>query len=54
LLILSLNKSRDKGKTVLPGSGGWVGERRGGEKGRGGGKGGEMSQTLYAHMNKRN
>jgi hypothetical protein len=25
-----------------------------GEKGGGGGKGGEMTQTLYAHMNKRN
>jgi hypothetical protein len=26
----------------------------GGGKGRGGRKGGEMTQTLYAHMNKRN
>jgi hypothetical protein len=25
-----------------------------GEKGGGGGKGEEMTQTLYAHMNKRN
>jgi hypothetical protein len=31
------------------------GEREGaGRKGRGGGKGGEMIQTLNAHMNKRN
>jgi hypothetical protein len=31
-----------------------VGEREGvGEKGRGRGEGGEMTQTLYAHMNKR-
>jgi hypothetical protein len=32
-----------------------VGEREGVEgKGGGGGKGGQMTQTLYAHMNKRN
>jgi hypothetical protein len=30
-------------------------ERAGGEeRGQEGGKGGEMTQTLYAHMNKRN
>jgi hypothetical protein len=28
--------------------------REWGEKGAGGGKGEEMTQTLYAHMNKRN
>jgi hypothetical protein len=32
-----------------------VGERKSvGGKGQGGGKGGEMTQTLYAHMNERN
>jgi hypothetical protein len=29
------------------------GGKRGMEEGRGRGKGGEMTQTLYAHMNKR-
>jgi hypothetical protein len=40
---------------LLPGSEGVVGERERVE-GKGGcaGKGGEMTQTLYAHMNKRN
>jgi hypothetical protein len=43
-----LNKIRDKGKTVSA----WKrGDRGGG--GGGGGNRGEMTQTLYAHMNKR-
>jgi hypothetical protein len=50
------NKIRDKGKIVSASSEG-VGERgreRGwGKKGGVGGKGEEMTQTLYAHMNKR-
>jgi hypothetical protein len=38
------NKIRDKGRTVSPGSeGAWWGME---------GEGGEMAQTLYAHMNK--
>jgi hypothetical protein len=32
----------------------WWGEEGGGGKRRGLGKGREMTQTLYAHMNKRN
>jgi hypothetical protein len=37
-----------------PGSEGVSGEREGvGDKVGGGGKGGKMTQTLYAHMNKR-
>jgi hypothetical protein len=50
---LSSKKIRDKGKIVSAGQRGG----RGGEGGVGGGKvgvgeGGEMIQTLYAHMNK--
>jgi hypothetical protein len=41
-LYALFNKIRDKGKIV---STGWRGVR-------GQGKGGEMTQTLYAHMNK--
>jgi hypothetical protein len=51
LLLYSLfNKIRDKGKIVSAGYRG-VGGR--GEVGRGKGKGVEMTQTLYAHMNKK-
>jgi hypothetical protein len=38
------NKIRDKGKIVSAGHGG---------RGRGRGEGGEMTQTLFAHMNKK-
>jgi hypothetical protein len=43
------NKIRDKDRIVFAGSrgGGGAGGKRGG-----GGQGGEMIQTLYAHMNK--
>jgi hypothetical protein len=45
-----LFKIRDKGKIVSAGyQGGW-----GVGVGGGGGWGGEMTQTLYAHMNKKN
>jgi hypothetical protein len=48
------NKIRGKGKTVSAWSFGGRGDRkRAGGKGGGRGKGGEMTQTLYAHMNKR-
>jgi hypothetical protein len=53
-LVLLINaytlskKIRDKGKIVSA----W--KRRGGEKGRGWGKGGVMTQSLYAYMNKGN
>jgi hypothetical protein len=46
---------RDKGKTVSIWKRGCGGERKGIEgKGEGGGKGGVMTQSLYAHMNKGN
>jgi hypothetical protein len=49
------NKSRDKGKIVCAWwRGGRERERRCRGKGRGREKGGEMTQRLYAHMNKRN
>jgi hypothetical protein len=52
MFILSSTKIRDKGKRVPAGSEG-VGEGGGsGEKGRERGQGGEMTQTLHAHMNK--
>jgi hypothetical protein len=55
LHILSLQQNRDKGQNsfclVARGLGGEGGSWG---KGRGGEKGGEMTQTLYAHMNKRN
>jgi hypothetical protein len=47
----SSTKLEIRAKQFLPGSEG-VGER--GFKRGGRGKGGEMTQTLYAHMNKRN
>jgi hypothetical protein len=46
--MLSLNRIRDKGKIVSAGQ-----RRAGGGQARGWGKGGEMTQTLYAHTNKR-
>jgi hypothetical protein len=58
---LSSTKLEIRAKQFLLGSEGvWGGRRRGqGEgreqrKGKGLGKGGEITQTLYAHMNKRN
>jgi hypothetical protein len=48
------NKIRDKGKTVSAWKQGNGARRvKGWEKWRGRGEGGEMTQTLYAHMNKR-
>jgi hypothetical protein len=44
LLCLLFNKIGEKGRTVYAGSGGGDG---GGQ-----GQGGEMAQTMYAHMNK--
>jgi hypothetical protein len=51
MFILSSTKLEIRAKQFLLGSEGVGGE---GEKGRGGGQGEEMAQTLYAHMNKRN
>jgi hypothetical protein len=48
---LSSTKLEIRAKQFLPGSQGIVGENERIE-GKGGGKGGEMTQTLYAHMNK--
>jgi hypothetical protein len=51
---LSSTKLEIRAKQFLPGSLGAGGESQGrGGKGGGRGKGGEMTQTLYAHMNKR-
>jgi hypothetical protein len=54
LLYSLYNKIRDKGKTVSAWKGGGGGRGRGQEE-RGGreGRGREMTQILYAHMNKR-
>jgi hypothetical protein len=51
LLILSLQKTRDKGKIFLPGSEAVEGEREG-AGGQWRGRGEEMTQRLYAHTNK--
>jgi hypothetical protein len=45
-LFLFFNKISDKGRTDLPGIEGGRG------RGWGEGQGGEMTQTMYAHMNK--
>jgi hypothetical protein len=42
------NKIRDKDRTDSARKQGWLGGKR-----RGQGEGGEMAQTMYAHMNKR-
>jgi hypothetical protein len=55
LFILSSTKLDIRAKQFLPGSevvGGGAGEGGGRGEGRGVGKGEEMTQTLYAHMNK--
>jgi hypothetical protein len=45
--VFSSTKLEIRAEQVLPGSeGGW------GEKGRGRGQWGEMTQTMYAHVNK--
>jgi hypothetical protein len=49
---LSSTKLEIRAKSFLPGSEGVGGERGGGGK-EGSGEGGRMTQTLYAHMNKR-
>jgi hypothetical protein len=48
------NKIRDKGKTVSAWKQGGRGKREGagGKKGGGKGVGGEITQTVYEHMNK--
>jgi hypothetical protein len=51
-LYFLFNKMRDKGKTASAWKRGGGGEREGVGEGVGGG--GEMTQTLYAHMNKGN
>jgi hypothetical protein len=48
---LSSKKLEIRAKQFLPRSQGLVGENERIE-GKGGGKGGDMTQTLYAHMNK--
>jgi hypothetical protein len=50
---LLFNKTRDKGRIVFCRvARGWGGKGGSGEvRERGGGKGEEMTQTLYAHMN---
>jgi hypothetical protein len=51
---LSSTKLEIRAKQFLPGSDGVAGRGRGQRKGGGGGEGGEMTQTLYAHLNQRN
>jgi hypothetical protein len=46
-LCLIINKIGEEDRTGLPGSKGGEGERE-----KMGGQGGEMAQTMYAHMNK--
>jgi hypothetical protein len=47
------NKIGDKGRTVSAWKQGGGGEGTRGGRGKGmGGQGGEMAQTMYAHMNK--
>jgi hypothetical protein len=46
-LCLFFNKIRDKGRTGPA----WNGVEEG-RKGRGEGQGGDMTQTMYAHLNK--
>jgi hypothetical protein len=51
---LSSTKLEISAKQFLPGNKEVRGREKGvGKKGGGGGKGGEMTQTFYAHMNKR-
>jgi hypothetical protein len=52
LFILSSTKLQIRAEQSLPGSEGVGGEEEGEVKGRGGGKGEEMTQTLYILMNK--
>jgi hypothetical protein len=54
MFILSLHKIRDKGKIVSAWKRGGGGKREGMGEGKGWGKGGVMTQSSYAHMNKRN
>jgi hypothetical protein len=51
---VSSTKLEIRAKQFLPGSEGLRGRGRGWRKGRGRVKGEEITQTLYAHMNKRN
>jgi hypothetical protein len=50
--ILSSTKLEIRAEQFLPGSEGLGGKGRGLGKGGGDRKGGEMTHTLYAHMNK--
>jgi hypothetical protein len=52
IIVSTLSSTKLKSRTVSVWKRGSRGEKEGGE-GRAGEKGGEMTQTLYAHMNKR-